>query len=347
MDNSIIRAACALLSLFLMVSALFFAAAVFGPMAFALLIMAIVWPLDQALRKILPRGLALIVTIFMTFTVVITFTSLITWGGGQITHWLVQNQGRLQDLYSFGARWLEDHDIFVIGTIAERFNVVWLIRVFQGIVVRANSLAGFTLLVFIFLAMGLLEADAFRKNLQSLDVRNEGSQWGSRLVAACGAIGAKWRRYMLMRSLASLLTGLLIWGFAFAVGLELSAAWGVMSFALNYIPFIGPLVATILPTLFALAQTGSLETALLVLMTITAIQFLIGSYLEPLFTGKALAISPFFVVFAVFFWSFLWGLPGTVIGVPIMIACLTICDSYPSSRWIAVLLSGREVVEGN
>ncbi len=352
MNDRVLRFACILLSLFMVTAALSFAAVVFGPMAFALLIMAIVWPLDAALRKILPRGLALIITLLFTFVAVITFSSLITWSGGQITHWLIQNQGHFQDLYVQGASWLEGHDIFAAANAAETFNVVWLIRVFQTLVQRLNSLLGFTLLVFIFMTMGLLEADALRSNLLALDGTGTaagssigagaGSGNGARLVAAFRAIGGKWRRYMLMRTLASLLTGVLIWGVTLAVGMELASAFGAMSFALNYIPFIGPLVATALPSLFALAQTGSFETAFLVLCVITMIQFIIGSYLEPLFTGKALAISPFLVVFTVFFWSLLWGLPGMVIGVPILIACLTICDHFPQSRWIATLLSGRE-----
>jgi predicted PurR-regulated permease PerM len=77
------------------------------------------------------------------------------------------------------------------------------------------------------------------------------------------------------------------------------------------------------------------------------IQFLIGSYLEPLLAGATLTISPFVVVFAVFFWSFMWGIPGAIIGVPLMIAGLTICEKYSSSRWIAVMLSGSPPKQGN
>ncbi len=219
------------------------------------------------------------------------------------------------------------------------FNVVWLLRLFQEVAIRLNSLIGFSLLVFIFMAMGLLEGEAFAKNLQVLGDQGD----GAKLIAAGVKIGKKFRRYMLVRTLASILTGLIVWGFARVIGLELAAAWGVISFALNYIPFIGPLIATVLPTLFAVAQTGSWETAVLVLVTLTIVQFLIGSYLEPLFTAKTLSISPFFVVFSVFFWSFVWGLPGTFIGVPIAIACLTICEQYPASRWVADLLSGQEL----
>ena len=51
-----------------------------------------------------------------------------------------------------------------------------------------------------------------------------------------------------------------------------------------------------------------------------------------------LSISPSIVLFAVFFWTFLWGLFGAFIGVPIALAILTFCDQHPSSRWLADLL---------
>jgi AI-2 transport protein TqsA len=140
----------------------------------------------------------------------------------------------------------------------------------------------------------------------------------------------------------SVLTGLVVWVFALLAGLELATAWGVIAFVLNYIPFIGPLVATVFPTLFALAQFESWELAVIVFVGLNLIQFLIGSYLEPRIAGSALSISPFLVLFAVFFWAFLWGIPGAFIGVPIVIAILTLCEEHESTRWIATLLSGRE-----
>jgi predicted PurR-regulated permease PerM len=82
--------------------------------------------------------------------------------------------------------------------------------------------------------------------------------------------------------------------------------------------------------------------AVLVFVCLNLIQFLIGSYLEPRVAGATLSISPFLVLFAVFFWMFLWGIFGAFIGVPIVVAALTICEQYPSSRWVADLFSGRD-----
>ena len=133
-------------------------------------------------------------------------------------------------------------------------------------------------------------------------------------------------------------TGLLVWALAWLTGLQLAVEWGVIAFALNYIPFIGPFIATVFPTLFALAQFASWQAALAVFACLNVIQFVVGSYIEPRIAGGALTISPFIVLFAVLFWTFLWGLFGAVIGVPITIALLTFCAQHRSTRWLADLL---------
>jgi predicted PurR-regulated permease PerM len=89
-----------------------------------------------------------------------------------------------------------------------------------------------------------------------------------------------------------------------------------------------------------MAQLDTWQAIIVVFTGLGVIQFLIGNYLEPLVAGAALSISPFAVVFAVFFWGFLWGIPGAFIGVPILITIIVICAQYPTTRWIADLLSG-------
>jgi predicted PurR-regulated permease PerM len=145
---------------------------------------------------------------------------------------------------------------------------------------------------------------------------------------------------MLVRTQMSALTGFAVWGFALVSGLELAPAWGILAFVLNYVPFIGSFVSTLLPSLFAVVQFETWQDSLFVLLGMFAIQFTIGNYLEPLIAGAALSLSPLAVVFAVFFFGFLWGIPGAFLGVPILIAIVALCAHYPSTGWIATLLSG-------
>jgi AI-2 transport protein TqsA len=95
-----------------------------------------------------------------------------------------------------------------------------------------------------------------------------------------------------------------------------------------------------LPAVFAVAQLDTWTAVILVFIGLTAIQFMIGNYLEPLAAGAAFSISPLVVIFAVFFFGLLWGIPGALIGVPIMLTIIAICAEFPSSRWVATLLSG-------
>jgi predicted PurR-regulated permease PerM len=140
----------------------------------------------------------------------------------------------------------------------------------------------------------------------------------------------------------SIFSGLVVWSFTLVAGIELATAWGVIAFVFNYIPFIGPFIATIFPTLFALVQSGSWELSFAVFVCLNFIQFVTGSYIEPRIAGAALSISPFVVLFAVFFWSFLWGIAGAFIGAPVVIAIVAVCAKHESTQWVALLLSGHD-----
>lgn len=315
---------------------LFFAQPIFVPLVFALFVIALVWPVQVRLQRWLPKLLALLVTLTATVVVVIAVGSAVAWGFGKLGQWLFLNAGRFQLIYTDWTDWLEGHGIAIAGPLADRFDVTWLVGFTQGVAGRLNSFAGFAILVFIFIMLGLLEVEDFNKRL-----RSPGAQpYGEQILGANRTIGAKLRRFMIVRTFASALTGLVVWMFALVAGLELAAAWGAIAFALNYIPFLGPFVATMFPTLFAIAQFESWQMAVAVFIGLNFIQFIIGSYLEPLLTGASLAISPFAVIFAVFFWSFMWGISGAFLGVPMLIAFIVYCAQTPSGKWIATLLSG-------
>ena len=323
----------------LVLALLYFAKSIFMPVAFSLFVLALVLPVQMALQRRIAKLAAMLITLLLTVAVIIFVGSAVVWGLGELSQWLFYNTGRLQEIYTHWADWLESHGIAIVGPLEEHFNLTWLISLTQGLLNRLNSMVGFAILTFIFVMLGLLEADDFQRRLRLSSAQPQGEM----LLQIGREIGAKVRRFMVVRSIACVLTGLVVWGFALAAGLELASAWAAIAFALNYIPFVGPLVATIFPTLFAVAQSGSWQLALIVFLGLNAIQFVIGSYLEPSLTGASLAISPFAVMFAIFFWSFLWGLPGAFIGVPILIVVVTCCMHQHSTRWIAALLSGGPV----
>jgi AI-2 transport protein TqsA len=328
----------ALCTAVLVIASLYLARSVFAPVAFALFIIAIVWPIQRKLQTWIPKLLAVAITTLIAVLVVAAAISLVIWGVSRAGQWLIANGARLQSFYMQASEWLEGHGLYVAGLLAEQFNVGWLIRGFQDVLVRLRTTVSFALVTLVFVLLGLLEVDLSQRKLNAL--KNE--ELGRILLRAAADIAVRLQRYMLVRSLMSVLTGFFVYAFAYVAGLDLALEWGVIAFALNYIPFIGPLIATVLPTLFAIAQFESWQMGVAVFLGLNLIQFVLGSYLEPRIAGSALAISPFMVLFAVFFWSFLWGLPGAFIGVPILVAFASVCEQHPSSQWMAQLLSGGD-----
>jgi predicted PurR-regulated permease PerM len=336
-DDRSIRVMIGLCTVIACVAALYLARSIFAPVAFSLFIIALVWPLQSALQEKMPTLIALGITIAVTAIVIAVISILVVWGFGVVGQWLFRNAARLQELYIQVVEWLDSHGIYAAGMISQYFDVSWMLRTFQQLTGRAHGLVTFVVTTLVFLLLGLLEVRIAKRKLETLSNR----ELGQSLITSFTEIAAKFRKYMLVRTGMSIVTGFAIWAFSLLAGLELATAWGVIAFALNYIPFIGPFVATIFPSLFAIAQSESWQMALLVFVGLNLIQFLIGSYLEPRVAGAALAISPFMVLFSVFFWLFLWGIPGAFIGVPIMIAVITVCAQFDASRWVSELLSGE------
>jgi AI-2 transport protein TqsA len=312
------------------------ASTVFAPLALALFIIAIVWPLQHRLQSRIPKLFALAITMIVTVAVCLAFASLAVWGFGRVGQSLVADAARYQALYDTMATWLDGHGVSVAGLWAEHFNVAWLLRATQHVTGRVNTTLSFWLIALVYVVLGLLEVDDIRQKVEALDNRAAARV----LLDGSAATAAKFRKYMLVRTQMSAITGLLVGVFAWITGLQFAFEWGVIAFALNYIPFIGPFIATLFPTLLAMTQFDSWQAVLGVFACLNIIQFVIGSYVEPRVSGSMLSISPFIVLFAIFFWTFLWGLFGTFIGVPIALAILTFCSQHPSSRWLADLLGG-------
>ncbi len=331
-----VQVALVVMASILVCAALSAASSVFAPLALALLIIAILWPLQRALQSFLPKPLALAITIVVLTLGFAAFGSLFVWSFSRVGQAVANDADRFQAAYDQLTVWLEGHGIAVAGIWAEHINVGWYIRLVQTVIARLNSTTSFWLVVLVYVSLGLLEVDDFARNIRRL--RN--ADLSEALISGSIATAQKIRSYYLVRTQMSIITGLLVFGITYALGLPLAKEWGVLAFALNYIPFLGPLLATLFATLYAIAEFQSWETAVLIFVLLNVIQIAIGSYVEPRVSGTALSMSPTLVLFSVFFWSYLWGMFGAFIGVPITIAILTFCEQGQSTRWLADLFAG-------
>jgi AI-2 transport protein TqsA len=322
----------------LVFAALANAESVFAPLAFALFIIALAWPLQRWLRLRLPVLVALAATMLVVVAIVLFLSIATVWAFGNVTRWFIVEAPRLQALYTKLIEWLEQNGIAVAGFVGEKFNSVWLIRLLQEFAARLNTTLSFCIVTFVYALLGLLEVEDAHAKLRRL----EPEATGRRLMQAASEMSSNLQMYMGVRTVMSVLTGILVWALVRVAGLDLAVEWGVIAFALNYIPFIGPFVATLLPTVFAVAQFESWQTAIVIFLCLNLIQFIVGSYLEPRIVGRTLSMSPFVVLFSVFFWSYLWGISGAFIGIPIVVATVAMLNQFPSCRWLSLILSGPQ-----
>ncbi|WP_246763317.1 hypothetical protein [Rhizobium sp. 007] len=122
-------------------TALYFADAVLAPVAGALFIIAILWPLQSRLQVHLPRVLALAIVAALLLGIFLVFMSLLTLSFGRIGRSLMADVGQFQLLYTRLAEWLEGHGIPLGGVWADNFNSRVLLRVLQGISARLNTMS--------------------------------------------------------------------------------------------------------------------------------------------------------------------------------------------------------------
>ena len=333
-----LRASAVISAVILTLAALSLAGSVMTPVAFALFVIALVWPLQRRLQRRLPQLVAVLITAAVALLAIAVGCWLIVWGFGRIAQWVIANSSRLQGLYTHAADLLEARGLYAAELVAQQFNMSWILGVVRGVGASLQGILTFAVVTFIFVILGLLELEPLARRLE----RFGDGMLGTAAIDAAAEIAGRLQTYMLVRLAMSVLTGLGFWAFTAAYGLDLSREWGVIAFVLNFIPFIGSFIATLLPTLFAAAQYESFSSMIWVFVGLNVVQFVVGSYIEPRATGAAVSISPFMVLFAVFFWALLWGIAGAFIGVPILIAVASLCARSPATRAIAVALeTGR------
>jgi AI-2 transport protein TqsA len=121
--------------------------------------------------------------------------------------------------------------------------------------------------------------------------------------------------------------------------LELAAFWAMLILLLNYVPYIGSFLSVLLPVALAVAQFGDFGTVLTLLLALTAVQFVIGNFLDPYLLGTSLNLSPFAILASLSIWSALWGIPGAFLAVPITAIMTIVFSEFAGTRPIAILLS--------
>jgi predicted PurR-regulated permease PerM len=130
-----------------------------------------------------------------------------------------------------------------------------------------------------------------------------------------------------------------------AVGLNNVLFWTVIFFLLTFIPNIGVTVGSIAPSLFALVQFQTLWQAIAIFAVTQLAAFVVGNFIYPRLQAQTQNIDPIVTLLSLAVWSWLWGLPGAFLAVPLTLMLMMLFAQFDSTRWLSALLSndGRPV----
>ena len=149
------------------------------------------------------------------------------------------------------------------------------------------------------------------------------------------------RRFVLVRAAMGLVTAVLYMIWLWIFGVDLIFVWGILTFLLSFVPNLGSVVSGLLPTVYVFL-TKDIGTAIAVAAGLLAIEQVIGNFVDPRVQGRQISISPVVILTGLLLFAWIWGVPGTLLSTPVLIAALVICARIEPLRPVALLLSDRD-----
>jgi AI-2 transport protein TqsA len=188
-----------------------------------------------------------------------------------------------------------------------------------------------TVLVLLTLIFILLEATTFPEKLKA--AFGERFDYSSRMVTITRQV----QRYLAIKTLVSLATGVLAGLWVGILGLGVPLLWGLMAFIFNFVPNLGSILAAVPPIVLALVQFG-LWRAVAVAVGYIVINIMLATFVEPHLLGRRLGLSTLVVFLSLVFWGWVWGPVGMVLSVPLTMVFKITAENTDDLRWIAVML---------
>ncbi len=194
-----------------------------------------------------------------------------------------------------------------------------------------------TFLGLLFLLFLVLSRDVLRSKLAGLIDALELSASGPDDLL--DQLGGDISRYIWLKTVISVLTGAAFGLACWLAGLPLPLLWGLLACALNYIPSIGPIIASIPGVALCFAEFESVLVAVAVAGILLGIQLLSGAMIEPRVLGDRLDLNIITVLLSLSLWGLIWGPLGMLLAVPLTVALRLVLERSERSRFIADLLA--------
>ncbi|MFQ5988860.1 MAG: AI-2E family transporter [Candidatus Methylomirabilales bacterium] len=320
-------------SLVVIIAGLRAAAPVLLPFMLSLFLAILSLPLLVWLQaKRLPSTLAVLLTVVINIALLVAIILTVGSSIQGFTREAPKYANRLQEMAVTFLAWLQSkgvdvsperaRDVLNPGTVMSLVG-----QMFNSL---ATVLSNFVLVVFTMIFI-LFEITQFPKKLH-LASGGQGTdpQTFTKIILEV-------QRYLGIKTLISLATGILIGISVALVGVDFPILWGLLAFLFNYIPNLGSILAAIPTILLSLVQLGPGAAAVVGLVYL-GVNMVLGTFVEPYFMGRKLGLSTLVVFLSLVFWGWVWGPVGMLLSVPLTMVLKILLENSETFRWVSILM---------
>jgi len=222
--------------------------------------------------------------------------------------------------------------------IVTREGPVEILRNVVMPLVSPFATAGLIIVVVIFM---LLE----REDLRDRFIRLAGAGDLYRTTEALQDAGARVGHYLLMQLVVNTLYAIPIAIGLWLIGIPNAMLWGLLTLALRFVPYIGPVIGMMIPLFLALAVSPGWTLLLWTAALFIVVELISNNIIEPWLYGSRTGLSPMAIIVAAIVWTSLWGPVGLVLSTPITVCLMVLGRHAPQFAFLDVLLGNTPVLE--
>lgn len=311
-------------------------AAIIGPLFLALNLMITGYPVHTWLvRKGTPSWLSATVVSLTVFAVLLAIVVGLIWSVSEMVGLLPQYSDQFTALYqqmvdlvlSLG------FDSTAIANIFSTLDPTRVLSAASSVLSGASGMVGVIGIVVAAIVFMAMDTPGMERRIGLITLTR------SRIAVAMGSFATGVRRYWLVTTIFGLIVAGLD-GIALAImGVPLVLVWALFSFLTNYIPNVGFVIGLIPPAVVALFANGW-QTALLVVVVYSVLNFVVQSIIQPRFTGESVGVTPTTSFVSLLLWSAVLGGMGTLLALPLTLLVKSlVIDSDPRARWVNALIA--------
>jgi predicted PurR-regulated permease PerM len=355
----------ALLTVVVVVACLKLAQEVFVPLAFAILLTFLLAPMVEMLARLhINRALAVVVSLALALALIGGVGTLVFNQFADLARELPSYQQELRThLNQLGGvlrggvaettRAVEEltKDIDRVAPAEPKPRGVSKVQIVQTPVTALDMIRGYvgpvvrpvgtTLAVIVLVGFMLLRLPDLRERILRLLGGRNLHLTTEALNDAAGRVS----RYLLMQILINSWTGLAVTGGLWILNVPNAVLWGALTLALRFIPYIGVWMAAAIPLALSFAVFDDWTRPLFVFGLFAVLELIASMLLEPWLYGSHTGVSPVALLLAAGFWTWLWGVAGLFLAVP-MTVCAVVAGKYiPQLKFLQVLLGDEPVLE--